>query len=141
MSRAAWLLTLALAAACGSTQSPDVPLRTEKPAPPQASHSGRSVADTLASMRGDRFACALEYRSLDAELDRKPRAGQLAKAVILSCSRWDPSPERPCVEERVVFDIHWPDPQGDPLAQLGEAQVVGQSFRCSPNWNRPPVSR
>jgi hypothetical protein len=83
---------------------------------------GRTVAETLALMRADHFACALEYRS---------------PSVIVSCSRWDPSPERGCIEERVVFDIAWPDPSGDPLEQLGTAHVVGQAFRCSPNWNRP----
>jgi hypothetical protein len=84
---------------------------------------GRTVADTLALMRADHFACALEYR-------------QPSRGVIVSCSRWDPSPERACIEERVVFDIAWPDPSGDPLEQLGTAHVVGQAFRCSPNWNR-----
>ena len=115
--------------------SADLPVEARAPAVEQT-WKGRTAADTLALMRADRYACALEYRPLDAELDPKPRAGQLAKAVVLSCSRWDPSPERPCVEERVVFDIDWPDPRGDPLDQLWTAQVVGQSFRCSPNWNR-----
>lgn len=128
-------LALLFVTAC--TSPPPLPVEAAKP-PPR--HAGRNVADTLALMRGDRFACALEYRPLDAELDRKPRAGQLARAVVLTCSRWDPSPERACIEERVVFDIDWPDPSGDPLAQLGEAHVVGQTFRCSPNWNRPGTS-
>ena len=115
-------------------QAAELPVQTVAPPAPL---EGRTVADTLALMRADRFACALEYRPLDAELDGKPRAGQPARAVIVSCSRWDPSPERACIEERVVFDVEWPDPRGDPLDQLGTAQVVGQVFRCSPNWNRP----
>ena len=106
---------------------------------PEPALKGRSVADVLATMGADRFACALEYRALDAELDRKPRAGQPARAVIVSCSRWDPSPERACIEERVVYEVEWPDPVGDPLDQLATAMVIGQTFRCAPNWNREPA--
>jgi hypothetical protein len=117
---------------------PPSPLPVQAPPPaPDAALKGRTVADALAIMRADRFACALEYRPLDVELDRKPRPGESGRVTILSCSRWDPSPERACIEERVVFDIDWPDPRGDPLEQLGTAYVVGQVFRCSPNWNRP----
>ena len=104
--------------------SPSLPVQTRSPQPDEG-FKGRSVADTLALMRADRYACALEYRP------------GTAKNVIVSCSRWDPSPERACIEERLVFDIEWPDPAGDPLTQLGEARVVGQTFRCAPNWNRP----
>jgi hypothetical protein len=116
-----------LLAGCAAAPSIDTTpaLPTQKPPPaPEAALAGRSVAQALATMRADHFACALEYR-------------HPANAVILSCSRWDPSPERACIEERVVFDVAWPDPSGDPLEQLGTAQVVGQTFRCSPNWNRP----
>ncbi len=112
-------------------------LPVETPCVPESALAGRTVADAIAHMRGDRFTCFLEYRPLDAELDPKPRAGRLARAPILACSRWDPSPERACIEERVVFDVDWPDPTGDPLAQLTTGRVVGQTFRCSPNWNRP----
>ena len=113
----------------------ELPVETRALPPPP--FDGRTAADTLALMRADRYACALEYRPRDAELDPRPRAGQSARAVVITCSRWDPSPERACIEERVVFDIEWPDPQGDPLDQLATAPVVGQAFRCVPNWNRP----
>ena len=136
------LMAALLLGGCQATPmlpEPAPPLPVEAPRVPESALAGRSVADAIALMRADRFTCFLEYRPLDAELDPKPRAGQLARAPILACSRWDPSPERACIEERVVFDVDWPDPTGDPLAQLATGRVVGQTFRCAPNWNRPAI--
>lgn len=135
---APWLAALLLAAcaAAPDTRGPALPVEKLEPAP-AAALAGRSVADVLATMRADRFACALEYRPGAAQAGHAAGVRDSAGEVILSCSRWDPSPERACIEERVVFQIDWPDPAGDPLAQLDAARILAQAFRCAPNWNRP----
>lgn len=101
-----------------------------------ARHSiaGKTAFAVVDEMKGEGFSCWIEYRH------RLPEAGGTRSApwgryAMLYCSRWDPRPGVPCLEERVAYDVDWRDPgaEGEALAaQLATSTLSAQVHTCVP---------
>lgn len=101
---------------------------------------GRMALEVIDELKAEGFACWMEWRRALPEVDGV-KSWIHARYGMMYCSRWNPRPGVPCIEERVAFDVEWHDPkaEGEALvAQLPTSPVVGYSHVCVPSRDGDP---
>ena len=110
---------------------------------------GKMALEVIDELKAEGFACWMEWRRALPEVDGV-KSWIHARYGMMYCSRWNPRPGVPCIEERVAFDVDWHNPkaEGEALvAQLPTSPVVGHSHVCVPSRPTPassdqePISR